>query len=142
MKTLSTFISEKLFVKGKDNEGYLGILVNYLVKNIFRIGNITHNSFSTKYINKLKLYGIHSDKYLYHKTTFDDLHLDSLPIDLDIQFKEAEGFAAQLDKGTYTVINNENNVYIDFTIGRDEYINLIYVSENIYKMLIHYNDKK
>ena len=136
MKDIVTYISEALKLgNDKRNHNLEKQITDILVKELFNIKNIVHDSFYIELYGTKKIYTIYGNKYLQTDCTVEHLNLDMFSNELNINIKTNTN---QFGETKYIIENEKLKILLLIYVGAKGYIEEISISENIYKRLINY----
>lgn len=136
MKDIVTYISEALKLgNDKRNHNLEKQITDILVKELFNIKNIVHDSFYIESYGTKKIYTIYGNKYLQTDCTVERLNLDKFSNELNINIKTNTN---QFGETKYIIENEKLKILLLIYVGAKGYIEEISISENIYKRLINY----
>ena len=136
MKDIVTYISEVLKLgNDKRNHNLEKQITDILVKELFNIKNIVHDSFYIESYGTKKIYTIYGNKYLQTDCTVERLNLDMFSNELNINIKTNTN---QFGETKYIIENEKLKILLLIYVGAKGYIEEISISENIYKRLINY----
>ena len=136
MKDIVTYISEALKLgNDKRNHNLEKQITDILVKELFNIKNIVHDSFYIESYGTKKIYTIYGNKYLQTDCTVERLNLDMFSNELNINIKTNTN---QFGETKYIIENEKLKILLLIYVSAKGYIEEISISENIYKRLINY----
>ena len=136
MQDIVTYISETLKLgNDKRNHNLEKQITDILVKELFNIKNIVHDSFYIESYGTKKIYTIYGNKYLQTDCTVEHLNLDMFSNELNINIKTNTN---QFGETKYIIENEKLKILLLNYVGAKGYIEEISISENIYKRLINY----
>ena len=136
MQDIVTYISETLKLgNDKRNHNLEKQITDILVKELFNIKNIVHDSFYIESYGTKKIYTIYGNKYLQTDCTVEHLNLDMFSNELNINIKTNTN---QFGETKYIIENEKLKILLLIYVGAKGYIEEISISENIYKRLINY----